>query len=226
LRRVHIARFLLSVGLVLTACSGAKEPSPSIIPGFSPADMQYDFTAPKTTWDVFVTSGSEALFRVWDGALEGAVIANRGYVWSLANRRSNDSSIRAQVRQTQGSRGNGFGLLCRADEAGNGYYFLISSAGQFAILKASSDNPDPQPLHTWTFSEWIHTGTEPNDLEATCVNDYLLFFANGHFLAEVRDPTYTIGEPGVVLGAVEQTLWVRFDSIDLRPATIAGVTGR
>jgi len=225
-RQVQFARWLLLVGLVLTACSGTKEPAPTIILGFSPPDMQYDFTSADSTWDTFITSGSEALFRVQNGALEGAVIADRGYIWSLANRRYSDSSIRAQVRQTQGSRGNGFGLLCRTDEAGNGYYFLISSAGQYAILKATPDAVDPHPLKVWTASEWLHTGSEANELEATCVNDYLVFFANGHFLAEVRDPTYTVGEPGVVLGAVEQTLWVRFDDIDLRQATIAGVTGR
>lgn len=226
LRCLRFGLIALIVGLAAAACSGVKEPAPSVILGFSPVDIRYDFTPADTSWDVFTAPAGEALFRLQNGVLEGAVIPDRGYVWSLANRRYNDVSIRARVQQMEGIRGNGFGVMCRADEAGNGYYFLISSAGQYALLKATPQDPNPQPLNAWTSSEWIRPGAEPNDLEATCVNDRLIFMVNGHFLAEVRDAAYSVGEPGVVLGAVQDTLWVQFDDIDFRLATIAGMSGR
>lgn len=209
--------------LLTAACSGSRDPGPTQLVGFSPVRYEYHFDDPATTttWDIFAAPDAQAFFRVNDGALEGAVVGNRGYLWSLDNRDSRDVSIAATVRQTKGATGNGFGLMCRADEDGNGYYFVISSSGQFAILKATADAADPTPLVEWQSSSFIQTGLATSALQAICTNDYLAFYANGAFLAEVRDKTFSSGQLGVVLAAVGETARVSFDDILVRDANIA-----
>lgn len=210
--------------LLLAGCAGtATLPAPSQLLGFSDIRLQYHFDSIETDWDIFNADDNQAFFRIDGGALEGAVVANRGYIWSLDHRRHRDISIDAQVEQTRGAPGNGFGLLCRADAIGNGYYFVISSAGQFAILKATPERIDPQPLVPWQSSSAIWQGDAPNTLRAVCVADYLAFFVNDVFLAEARDTQFSAGEAGVALAAVGQTAWVRFDVITLRDPAILGI---
>jgi hypothetical protein len=158
---------------------------------------------------------------VRDGALEAAVVPDLGYTWSLSNRTYRNVTIQATVQQTEGQPGNGFGVLCRADASGNGYYFLISSTGYFSIRSATDAQNDPTALVDWQRSDAIRQGSEPNELLAVCVNDYLSFSVNGRFLAEARDETHNAGSLGVVLGAVQETAWVRFDDIIVREAAIA-----
>jgi hypothetical protein len=214
-------RIILSVCL-LTACSQANPTEPSLRVSLGDERARYTFDSPNTDWDVFSLGGDQAVFRIQDGVLEGAVIADRGYIWSLNHTQIDDVSISATVRQTKGSRGNGFGVMCRANEQGDGYYFVISSAGQFAILKAQPGIPDPTRLVDWQSSPAVFQGDEPNTIQATCVDDYLTFSANGQFLAEVRDSEFSSGQPGVVIGAIEQTLWVSFDDVILQDVVSVG----
>jgi hypothetical protein len=166
-------------------------------------------------------AGDAALFRVNDNTLEAAVVPDRGYIWSLSNRTYRDVAIQATVRQTEGEASSALGILCRADASGNGYYFLISSAGYFSIRNATDAQSDPVALVDWQPSDAILQGNEPNELLAICVSDYLSFSVNGRFLAEIRDDTHNAGELGVALGAVQDTAWARFDDIIVREAAIA-----
>lgn len=213
---------LFALVVLVTACGGRAATSPRVDVTLGQERARYTFEDPDTEWDVFSLGGDQAIFRIQGGVLEGAVIADRGYIWSLGRPRYGDAAISATVRQTQGSRGNGFGLMCRANEDGDGYYFVISSAGHFAILKAQPGIDDPARLVDWQSSPAIFQDNEPNHLQAVCAGDYLAFSANGQLLAEVRDAEFANGRFGVVLGAVEETLWVSFDDIVVRDAALVG----
>lgn len=227
MKRVHHRAAMLSfvVAVLLVACNPvANVASPSQFLNLGDVRERYTFVDSTTTWETFTTEGSEALFQVADSALIGAVIPKLGYVWSLSNTRRANVAIQVTVQQTQGASGNGFGVMCRTDAVGNGYYFVISSAGQFAILKGSPRQIDPAPLVAWQSSAAIHPGTAENELLAVCTADYLAFSVNGQFLAEAYDDEFTAGELGMVLGAVGETAWVRFDTIVVRDANL--VAGR
>jgi hypothetical protein len=213
---------LLALAACLSACGLTKQTESEARINLGQERARYSFDTDQTAWDVFSLDGDQAVFRVMDGVLEGAVVADRGYIWSLENNRYSGVAVTVTVQQTQGSKGNGFGLLCRADEDGNGYYFVISSAGQFAILKATSDADDPLPLVEWQSSSAIQVEDKPNTLQAICAGDTLTFYANGQFLAETHDLTFSGGEVGVVLGAVDETLWVNFDNIIVQDAELVG----
>jgi hypothetical protein len=216
---------LLFLGLsacLLMGCAPGQPTEPTQRVNLGDEQARYTFDDANTSWDVFSLNGDQAIFRVLDGVLQGAVIANHGYIWSLSHTRYNDVAISATVRQTKGARGNGFGVMCRANEQGDGYYVVVSSAGQFAILKAQPNISDPARLVDWRSSPAIFQKAEANQIRAICVGDYLAFYANNHFLAEVHDSEFSSGELGVVLGAIDETLWVNFDDIVVNDVALVG----
>jgi hypothetical protein len=218
-------RILSWIGLLvfsLISCTPGEPTEPTQRVSLGDEQVRYTFDDANTPWDVFSLNGDQAIFRVLDGVLQGAVIANRGYIWSLSHTHYSDVAISVTVRQTIGVRGNGFGIMCRANEQGDGYYFVVSSAGQFAILKAQPNISDPVRLVEWRSSPAIFQEAEPNEISAICLGDYLAFTANGHFLAEVRDSEFSSGDLGVVLGAIDETLWVNFDDIVVNDVALLG----
>ncbi len=208
--------------LSLAGCAGLVDSVRTPLIGFGDIQAEYHFDSEQSSWDTFRLPDDAAFFGVTDGALTGLVIGDKGYIWSLNQPQYANISIKAILQQTRGSSGNGFGVMCRADKDGNGYYFVLSSAGQFAILKAESGTPDPIQLVKWQSSGAVKKDDDINSIEAICLDDYLSFTVNGVFIAEARDSTFKSGQIGAVLGAVGQPLWVRFDNIIIRDVRVIG----
>lgn len=213
---------LLLVLMFLSACSSRPEGGPTRSVYTGDRQTAYYFQQDAGTWDTYARDNAAALFRVNDGGLEGAVVANRGYIWSLNHETHDNVIINATVRQSQGTFGNGFGVICRADENGNGYYFLIASTGEFTISVGTSDRSDLFQLVPWQRHNAIKQGLVTNEIRAVCVDNYLAMFVNDVFLGEAFDDEFTEGQLGVAVGAVGQTAWVRFDDIILRDAFMVG----
>jgi hypothetical protein len=197
-----------------------RGPSRGVMTGDS--RTAYYFERDAAGFEVFTAEGEAALFRVSDGALEGAVVPDRGYIWSLNDESHRDVIINATVQMTEGDLGSAYGVICRADSAGNGYYFLVSSDGAYSIQAATPVREAFFPLVDWTPSDAVNFGYRANELRVVCVEDYLALFINDVFVAETFDPEFTEGRLGVALGAVRATLWVRFDDILLRDAVMLG----
>ena len=85
------------LGLVLAACSSAPANSHTVLVGFSEPRAQYRFDGDEAGWDVFTSPDEQGLFWIKDGVLEGAVVANRGYLWSLNDKRYSDTSLEAVI---------------------------------------------------------------------------------------------------------------------------------
>jgi len=177
----------------------------------------YRFSQPET-WDLFTLSDDLAYFQLVDSELESHVAADRGYIMSTNNTAHTDAIINAQVRQTAGAPGNGYGVVCRADEQGNGYYFLLASTGEFTISVGTSSRDALFELVPWQYHSVIKDGFQSNEIRAVCVDDYLALFINDVFVAETTDYEFKSGELGVVIGAVGKPATARFDNIQIRPA--------
>lgn len=217
----HFALLLaLFMTLLLAACGPKSGPTRQVIAG-EQQTVNY-FSRGSEGWDIYTMENDVGLFRVNQGALEGAVVAGMGYIWSLNNTPHQDVIINAQLRQQSGAFGNGFGVMCRADSAGNGYYFLISSDGQFSIQKAVAGAPQLIVLQDWQSTPIILKGYQRNQIKAVCTGNYLALFVNDVFMTEAFDEDYTEGMAGSVLGAFGETLWVAFDNYTIRNAFSVG----
>ena len=198
---------------------GVRGPSRSVRAGAELAN--YTFQRP-ATWDLFDLGEEIASARLERNALALSVGPELGYLTVGNNVTHSDLLINATVRQTEGLLGNGFGLLCRADKAGNGYWFLLSSRGEFSIQVASAAREKLFELVPWRYHSVIRQGMHANQLRIVCAQNYLAFFINDVFLAEAFDDEFDSGELAVALGATTRRASVSFDDIRLRAATVTG----
>ena len=198
---------------------GVRGPSRSVRAGAELAN--YTFQRP-ATWDLFDLGEEIASARLERNALALSVGPELGYLTAGNNVTHSDLLINATVRQTEGLLGNGFGLLCRADKAGNGYWFLLSSRGEFSIQVASAAREKLFELVPWRYHSVIRQGMHANELRIVCAQNYLAFFINDVFVAEAFDDEFDSGELAVALGATGRRASVSFDDIRLRAATVTG----
>lgn len=95
---------------------------------------------------------------------------------------------------------------------GNGYAFLIQGGGAYAIMR--STDRSLVPLVNWTPSDKINQGPAENKLRAVCVGDYLAFYINGEFVADVIDTTYSEGQIGLAASSGNRLgVRVQFDNV-------------
>ncbi len=217
---------LLTLLPALFACApaiepvaGLRGPTRSVRAGRELANYSFLQAA---TWDLFDLEGGMARAALSGNALELSVDAGLGYLSAGNNVTHRDVLVNATVRQTAGLLGNGFGLLCRADKSGNGYWFLLSSRGEYSIQVASDVREEPFPLVPWRYHSVIRPGLQANDLRIVCAENYLALLINDVFVAEAFDDEFREGELAVALGAGERRASASFDDIRVRVATLTG----
>src|SRR5258708_6357069 len=75
-----------------------------------------------------------------------------------------------------------------------GYLFEIDSAGRYRISASGNYSFPSTPLKDWTFSTALQQGyTASNTLLVIAQGSNLMFYANGVFLVQLTDTTYTSG---------------------------------
>ena len=75
-----------------------------------------------------------------------------------------------------------------------GYLFEIGSAGRYRISMSGNYSSGSTSLQGWTTSSALKQGNNvTNTLQVIAQGSNLLFYANGVFLAQVTDTTYTSG---------------------------------
>lgn len=203
-----------------TVTPQARGPSRSVI--VDDRRTTYYFERDAGDFALYALPGDEALFRVEGGALEGAVVPDRGFIWTLNEAAHTDVIISATLQMTQGGLGSAYGVICRADEAGNGYYFLLGNDGSYSIQVAGPGAPDLVPLVPWRRSAAVNFGYQPNTIRAVCVRDYLALFVNDAFVAEAFDDEFSGGRLGLALAGAREAAWVRFDDVLIQDALMLG----
>ena len=142
---------------------------------------------PNTSFSLEPENG---LFRV------GANTEN--YAWALNTDTHTDILIESRPRLATDNPNNGYGVGCRVQQDGAGYWFLVSRDGYAAILIAGS-NGSVINLSEWKFSNAVNTGaTARNTLQAACDGETLVFTVNGEQIAQVTDTTYSSGTSALI----------------------------
>ncbi len=204
----------ITIGVLLLTLACSFGPSGGGGGGEQPSNVifQDDFSDAKSGWEV----GDYETGKVGYGNGVYYVISNGDgdTMWGVANKKFDNVII--DVDATQISAGpdsnNDYGILCREQGDGNGYFFLISGDGFYSILKA--EGGEFTPLVDWTDSDVINTGNASNHIQATCNGGSLILTVNGQQLATANDTAYSSGDIALTATSYEsQPTEVHFDNL-------------
>lgn len=208
--RVFIVLAVAALACTCDLLPGAETPPPP-----SPqadALFQDDFSDPGSGWEEDDYESGSVGYK--DGAYSVTSIVDSATMWGVANRSFDNFII--EVDATQVSAGpdgnNDYGVVCREQGDGNGYYLLVSGDGFYAILRA--EDGEYAPLVEWVESSAIRQGNATNHLRVICDGSKLELFVNGQHLATAEDSTYTSGDIALTATTYEEeSTEVHFDNL-------------
>lgn len=196
---------ILFFALMLGACSG--KPSQPVTLGALLAEDDFDRQGSWDTADV-----PAATVQIADGVFHFDAEAGR-YIFSVDYQTQTDTIIEATARLWSEDSSNGYGVICRANADGKGYYFLIGGDGSGTIRRSAGR--EVEPLAAWTKTSAVIPGGAQNRIRAVCDGDYLALYVNDQFVAEARDSLYGSGYTGFVVVTTRngQRVEVDFDAL-------------
>jgi len=205
------------LAVVALACTCNFLPGAEETPPPPPPDVlfQDDFGDTGSGWEVGDYEGGSVGYE--EGMYFVTSVADSSTMWGVANRSFDNLII--EVDATQVSAGpdsnNDYGVVCREQGDGNGYYLLISGDGYYAILKA--EGGEYTALVDWTESSTIRQGNATNHIRAICDGSTLTLFVNGQRMATAEDSAYTTGDIALTATTYEaEPTTVHFDNLVVR----------
>jgi len=215
-KKVFGVLILLAVAALACTCNlpfGPGQQTPQ--PAESDVIFQDDFGNSSSGWEVGDYEGGSVGYQ--SGAYAVVSGNTNSTMWGVANRSFDNVAI--EVDATQVSAGpesnNDYGVVCREQGDGNGYYLLVSGDGFYAILKSAQD--EFQPLVDWTESSAVNQGNATNRIKAVCNGSTLELFVNGQRMTSVEDSTYAKGDIALTATTYEDVATeVHFDNLTVR----------
>ncbi|HEY6072935.1 MAG TPA: hypothetical protein VIV15_05945, partial [Anaerolineales bacterium] len=207
---------------VSTQAPQSTEPSatepPTTVPETPPTSSpqvlyQDDFSDPITKWHSF----SEKVFEVHagDGQLVVQAITPDKDVIARPGMDFTDALIEVDVTRMNLSGGNRFGLICRAVDDKDYYYFAVSLDGSYVIGRRQVGNY--KALASGDF-KGVKPGNALNQLAVECTGSTLTFTINGEQAASATDTTFAHGDAGViVISANTPNVEAAFDNFFVYP---------
>lgn len=159
-----------------------------------------DFSRKTSGWDkiddgAFTTNYTDGVYRI---VIHESFID----VWSLQELLIEEVIIDVDATKAGGPDDNNFGVICRANEGSNGFYFfIISSDGYFGIGKVVDGIQMLLGEEVMQPSEHVRQGYTTNHIQARCEGDQLTLLVNDEKLIEVQDDEFSIGGVGLIAGA-------------------------
>jgi hypothetical protein len=118
-----------------------------------------------------------------------ALNADSWYGWTMANDQIKDFYLEMVAKPGDCSGLDRYGILARAPDPSQGYFFGFSCDGQYSLRKW--DGSKFTDLVKWTPSSDILAGAnQTNRVGLMARGDQLTLYANGKELAKVQDSTY------------------------------------
>jgi hypothetical protein len=197
--------------LASLACGSFGERSESS-PSSGNVLFEDDFGSRNSGWEIGEYDGGSVGYS--GGAYTVISYGSGNTMWGVANTSFADVDI--SVDATQVSAGaddnNDYGIACRIQSDGSGYYLLISGDGGFAILKGYDGGYDA--LVDWTATDAVNMGNASNEIRAVCSGSTLTLYANGQRLATADDSTFDSGDIALTATSYEETSTeVHFDNL-------------
>jgi len=212
--------FICTGFLVLTtiACASLDAFLPNTKLDDTPETFKFsdDFSNENSGWEIGTFDGGEIGYI--GGKYYVSSIGSGSTMWGAAGRSFEDVTIDADAEQISApsNNNNDYGIACRLQQDGGGYYGLISGDGFYTILRESGgDNFDI--LVDWKESSHIRQGNSQNHLGLSCIGSKISLFVNGQLLAETSDSMYDSGDIGFTATSYEpEGTEVHFDNVTVR----------
>ena len=178
-----------------------------LVSQMTPSDTLYkeEFTSADTGWDQYedvagnLTEYSQGTYRIFVNEPVVDIIGTPGVSYK-------DVSIKVSSQYLAGPEDNTFGIVCRFQDVDNYYEFLISTDGYYGIGKMVGGEFAWLGNEQMLASEFIHTGSKTNQMQAVCKKDTLSLSVNGHQLLKVQDTDLSsAGDFGLIVGSFEET---------------------
>ena len=131
------------------------------------------------------------------------VDANADFFANPGNDYPGDIIIEVTAEKIGGVDDNNFGIICRYQDPGNFYDFMISSDGFYTAVKTVNFEPEFIGSSRWEQSSAIHIGDTTNTIRVECVGYAFRLYANGTLLLEVQDSTFSGGDVGLIAGTFD-----------------------
>jgi hypothetical protein len=196
LRLIIFATFMISI---LGACQFSSLASNFFNTPAGAVLFQDDFSNVSSGWENF-NDEQIGTMDYFDGFYRIRVQGDHNLLWAGPGLSFSDIRLETNMIKVIGTSDDIFGLVCRASDHENFYFFVISSDGYYGIGKMVAGIQsliDAEGMHP---SEVISQGKSINHLRADCIADRLEFFINGQLVAGVNDTDLTSGEVGLLAG--------------------------
>lgn len=178
--------------------------------------FQDDFSASDSGWEVGDYDFGSVGYK--DGAYFVTSLGDGGTMWGVANRSFDDFVVEVDAIQVSSGpdNDNDYGVVCREQGDGDGYYMLISGDGYYAIL-IRAEGKDFEPLVDWTESDIIRQGNTTNHIRVVCDGSALALFVNEQCLATAEDSMLATGDIALTATSYEdESTEIHFDNLVVR----------
>jgi len=177
---------------------------------------QDDFSDPDSGWEIGDYDTGSVGYK--DGAYFVISASDGDTMWGVANQSFDDVIIEVDATQVSApaNNNNDYGVVCREQGDGSGYYLLISGDGYYAIAK-KAEGEDFEWLVDWTKSDVIRQGEATNHIRVVCDDSTLVLFVNGRRLATAEDDAFSRGDIALTTTTYEdEPTEVHFDNLVVR----------
>jgi len=198
--KFHFMAILFVLTLAILACSlgasdGEDTPATDVL-------FQDDFADSSSGWDSYSDSDGatdyvNGVYRIYINDTSTDYWANPGLDFT-------DTVIEVDATKVGGPDDNDLGLICRYQDVGNFYFFIISSDGYYAIGKVVDGSQELLGVDNMEYSDTIKQGNTTNHISADCVGSHLVLHVNGQKLGDVTDTAYTSGDVGLMAGTFDE----------------------
>lgn len=120
----------------------------------------------------------------------------RQYAFVLQSENLADTVIETEFYRLSSGDDVLYGVMCRGQSSGTGYYFLLSGDGSFSIRRGATN--DVKALVPWQPTSAINTSSPRQRVRAICAGEYLALYINDQFAGETTDSLYHTGHVGLV----------------------------
>jgi Tol biopolymer transport system component len=182
-------------------------------PMLTPLPFEEDFSDPRSGWEAGESAYGSVGYR--DGVYYVISLQHGHTVFGLANRLFGDMVIELDATQVSAppNNNNDYGVVCRAQPDGSGYFLLTTGDQYFGIWKRTSSG-EYESLVPWTKSDVIRPGNATNHIRAVCDGPTLQLYVNGELLGDTTDSSYTQGDIALEAETYEEEpTEVHFDNL-------------